>query len=587
MAFLNRTVSGLLLRDDFSSANGAAGASYSRVSDPTRVAFDRHPTPIISTSGAGIDFQGCRDAQWFMEPGQPWRIIYVSGTGASGWEQILAESSDRGQTWSKSQLPMHKQKTGTPADGNYGGIGVGWIEKRGGTYYEHRGTAAGHSGGVLTSPYYGDLWTTTDWINWTFVLSYGPLTVWATANAYPGSVYLDGSTYRLFIGGDTDNINRSVGYQTSTSPSGAFTLNTTPQVTGALWDAQGRTVENPKVIYDSWINRYLMLVNLVDPSNSFADRNGIVLSSSVSDWSGAKAYYIQDYMRPCDSNYSPIGMATPIMSAEGIPVIDGATGFMPTLFDADPTDANHIGRKLFTNVLEPALYRLHFSGTTRESYPWTLSHTDVHAEFEVDFAALATGADVSFEYRSNGTAGYRMRIRADAAGPRLQLQKMDGTIIFSNTTNLTIIPGLMHRIRVSCVGTSHKAYLDGELDINVTDSTYSSGSQVALSATNCTADIRLFHARTSDTITVRGLAAAQSITIRAAGGLPVASVTANGSGIATFAYGHWPLSMVSGTVDAQTTDFLLWGGDDVTLTGYTPPKPGTSASGIPVFASGQ
>jgi len=49
--------------------------------------------------------------------------------------------------------------------------------------------------------------------------------------------------------------------------------------------------------------------------------------------------------------------------------------------------------------------------------------------------------------------------------------------------------------------------------------------------------------------------------------MQIAAVTADGSGVATYAAVHYPFSRVEFVPgsDAQTSDGLLWGGDDVTV----------------------
>jgi hypothetical protein len=199
-------------------------------------------------------------------------------------------------------------------------------------------------------------------------------------------------------------------------------------------------------------------------------------------------------------------------------------------------------------------------------------HSDFVAEFEVDFDGYtASGSYIALEYRSNGTTGYRLMLKNEASG-KLRLETMAGTTV-QDGTGVAMTSGVAMRIKVAVSGTTHKAWLNGELQVNVTDATYASGTQLAFVGKNCTGDVRLFHVRSGDALTVHGLGAGEQIWLRTHGELPVDTVTANGSGIATYTGTHYPISRVQGSAgDQRTSDGLLWGGDDLTYP--TPPPSG-------------
>jgi phage-related protein len=573
---LTRNTAGLLIQELFDAANGwTAGTGFSRVADPALAVFTRLPSALLQPGAAGSpDVDGVREGQLYVESPHLWYMFYDAGDGIGGWRCHCATSTDRGKTWTKRGALQNQVTNG--AGGSFPAVAMGWIEKRGSTYYQHRVIAAGWfpdpDRGLPGGPYTGDTWTATDPLGtWTWVSNWGPTPgTWCAVEQLPGNVYFDGSTYHMMVEGQNGSGGYKAGRQSSSNPQGPWTLDPVPQFSASSFD--GYPPENGRTFFHPTLNKYVQLFNLIDPSGTHTSRNVVALSSSITDWSSSTHYYTQRKQAPnADTSARAIGVQTHITGPEGKLVHEN--GYTPFVYDADPQRSSpgwHRGRSIRSAVFEPATYRLRYSDATatRHRYNKTFAHTDFVAEFSVQFPITLTGGDVAFEYRTNGTTGYRLRVRGDVANPRLLLEKMDGTVVQNNITGSAIVDsGVLLSIRVKVTGNLHEAWIDGEQQINITDSTYSSGSEIALSAVNSTADIRLLSVYSSDVITIRGLNPSQTVTLRTHGELPVATVTADAVGVATYSAFHYPISRVEklAGVDGQASDMLLWGGDDVTV----------------------
>lgn len=564
---LTRDTSGLILREDFSAANGwTTGSGFSRVAAPTLVTFGRLPSPILSPGGVGTaTYDGIRECQIFKESDSLWYAVFDAGNGTTGWRQFVCSSTDEGLTWT---TPATLIGLTNGAGGNHAAVATGWLEKRGSTYYLHRVLTetifTAPNAGLPNAPYLGDTWTASDPLGtWTWVRNWGPGTGWASVELLPGSVYFDGTTYHMMVEGNDSVGQYQAGRQYSSSPGGPWTFDTTAQFSDS--DFFSFAPENGKVFYHPF-GKFVQAFNLIDPAGDHTSRNAIAVYSNIATAASPAIYHTQRKQTPnVDTNARAVGVQTHLTGPDGSLIHEN--GFVPFVFDTEPRATSpgwHSGRSIYMGVYEPATHYLSYSDATatRNRYPKTQSHTDFDLSFNVRWPVSFDGGDVSFEYRTNGTTGYRLRARSDDAAPYLRLEKMDGTSIQDASSGVALVPGMMTTIRIQVVGNQHKAWADDDLQIDVPDSTYASGTQVAISAVNCTAEMRLLTVMTSDTITINGLAPSSDVTLRAAGGLPVATVTANGAGVATYAASHYPMSRVD---ENQTSDMLLWGGDEVTI----------------------
>lgn len=580
---LTRNTTGLLIQEDFSASNGwSAGTGFSRVQEPALVSFGETPSPLLQPTLASADLAGVREGQLFVDNDGTWYMLYDAGDENTGWLQFIAKSTDRGVTWVKQGAQSIGYNNGSA--GNYAAVATGWLEKYGSTYYMQRipvGTviSSGVNKGLPADNFTGDVWTASSILgSWSFVRSY-TTTGWTVSYRLPGSQVLSGGTYYMFIEGNTVS-DVEVGIQTASSPSGPWTLGGSPQF-GSSSFAGPRNPENAKVFYHPTLGYYTMLLNLISVDGTHTDRNSVVFSSSISDWSSAIfPPPIQRVFDPDTVNASTaVGVITHIIGPDGALVQQN--GYIPAVYDTDPQQESpgwHIGRSIRGTVLEPAAYRLNYTDatTTRHSYSKTLSHTNFVAEYEVDSSVSNSDSDIAFEFRSDGSSGYQLRIRLGGASNWLGLYKMDGTLIQDGTVSRAGTEnGMMMHVRVSAVGSKIDAWLGGEHQIDTTDTTYSSGTTIALSGKHVTANVRLFHMTTNKTIVIRNAGAGATVTLRTFGDLPMVQVTADGSGNASYDGTHFPIYAIESSInpgnDYLTSDNILWGGDDVTL-GSLPPQ---------------
>ncbi len=223
MPSLNRTVNGLLLQEDFTSANGwTSGTGFSRVADPALITFGATPSPMLQPGGVGsADFDGVREGQLYIE-GSNWYLLHDAGDGVTGWKQFLATSTDRGFTWTKAAQSIGYDNG---SGGSYAAVATGWIEKRSSTYYMHRAlatinTASSPDTGLPAVPYWWDIWHCAT-INgtYTFDRAITSGTGWYSDDLLPCSVIFDSGSYTAFVEGETTTGGFKAGYSTASSPS--------------------------------------------------------------------------------------------------------------------------------------------------------------------------------------------------------------------------------------------------------------------------------------------------------------------------------------------------------------------------------
>lgn len=620
---LVRTTSGLIFRDTFASLSawtdnsGGAWVVYTGV--PCFVCFDPHPTALLGPDG-GANGAGLREPQLVIDDDGTWKLLYDSGTGLSsgdnGWRQFWALSTDRGLTWSR-QGPVG-MGLNNGSGGTYAATATGWLEKRGSTYYDHRvvtnNTFAAPNYGLPAVPYSWDIWTAADIHGpWTFNQLIAPGGAsWDTDDVVPGSVYFDGTTYTMFAEGTLNSTGViSMGYFTSSSPTGTWTIqtvllnrssaawpNTTPDTT--------RNPENPKVWFNNFLQLFVMTVNVINPAGNGTDRNSMILASTITGLASAPFLVAFQYLCPMDQDIGTstsfataksIGVSAPVMKANSAPV-ESADGFQGIVFDTSPTGASsganpwQLGRSIYAAVLEPSANaaRNTTAGATFGTLTHNVSHGDFVAEFALQlYAAQAATDNIAFDFRSDGGGaswnGYRLlfpnfgfpALQKFVAGSPTTLQTASGTAL-GTTYPLT------NRIRVSAVGSHIQCWLDGEVQIDFTDSTYATGTQIDFAGNNqgVATDVRLFHMRKGASVTVTGLVAGAPVVLRDASGLPVIQGTAAGASLTLAQLNHYPLhSMDIGGVNYKPQDGgLIWGGDtfNVTCPPVVVPSPPSASS---------
>lgn len=199
-----------------------------------------------------------------------------------------------------------------------------------------------------------------------------------------------------------------------------------------------------------------------------------------------------------------------------------------------------------------------------------------HGEFVADFAIMANGAGgtINLFYRLQGASslsdGYRIALDMSGAGPvaASAAKLVSGTAAAQNgataTRTIKAVRKLHHRLTVSVQGAAHTVSVDGEVQLSFNDAAFPTGVALALqgvSPDGMDAEVRPYAIRKSNTVTVGGVTAGQVVTLRAAGGIPLASVTATGASV-TLTAPHYPATSIDvGGVQRHAPVGGIWGGD--------------------------
>lgn len=377
---LKRTVTGLLLSEDFSAPSGwtSGGVFATDSTRPSYVCFDRSGTIALSP-GATTDAGGVREGAMLIDDDGKWYLYNGSGDGTSGaggpWRPQVSYSLDRGATWTHyGSMGIDLRKDETPAHGNWAARDLLAAEKRGSIYYLYVMSALNVSADnglnvVPAQPYRSDIFTATNPLGpWTWQAQTCDIgaggAIDENAN-YAGFNYLDSATYRLFtsvIGGGGGTFHISV--STASSILGPYTKSGVSVLPAAI---EG-TPENPKVWFSTALNRYVMTCNQINQGASVTDKNSAFYSGSVTDWTLAKRL---DFQRICPADAGvAVGIWSPFVNSSGV-MIDAATGIVPGTFDADPVPNNvspyHLGRKLRYAQLEPSAWALRYDPSQKGS----------------------------------------------------------------------------------------------------------------------------------------------------------------------------------------------------------------------------
>ena len=195
-----------------------------------------------------------------------------------------------------------------------------------------------------------------------------------------------------------------------------------------------------------------------------------------------------------------------------------------------------------------------------------------HADAVFDYAINGTGGNVDLFYRlqsaTSGANGYRIRLDMSGAGPVASTASkvVGGTVtgLGGNTGTRTInaLATFPHRVKITVSGSTHTVAIDGETQLSFTDATYATGVGIGQSCDIAVAyKVRALNVRKSDTVTVQGLTNGQVVTLRAAGGLPMATAVASGT-TATITGPYFPASSIDvAGVQRYAVSGGIWGGE--------------------------
>lgn len=565
---ISKQSTGLILKESFDTLGGwVSTGGWQSVAASHLTSFNPSDIPCMSGRSINGTTAGAREGQIIILAGV-WYLIHDSGDGYNGWREFLAKSTDRGLSWNNlGATPEGVSKIG---GGAWAAVANGWVERRGGTVYRHRVVAqnsfAFPNVGLPGGPYYWDTWSASSIEGpWTAIRNIATeVGTWAANQKLPSCTVFDGSTYHHFAQGEGGS-GYCVGRTTSNDPDGDFTT-AGAQIAGpSTTGFYGRQCENCKVFYSDHLGKWVMLVNLINTGGTFTDANAFLTSSSLTDWSGATGVIFQKVC-PIDNGNLAIGVSCHITTDDG-ELVSGINGKIPFVFDGQPSmyssAGSHLGRKIFYSVLEPSTHvaRVSTAGDNTDSISRSISHSDFSAEFAMRFTS---GTSVAFFFRQDGSGnGYRITI---TKGSGLSLQKTVAgvtTTVSSGSGSQTADIYSPTRIKVTATGTSIKAWLDGEIQINSTDTSFSSGAEIRLSAKAAVADLWLLSMRNSDSLTISGMAPGSSAIIRGAGGVPYAAAIANDNGQATATLPHWPHDEIE--INGVSYNGEIWGGDSFSV----------------------
>lgn len=529
MPNLARSATGLLLNErweDIGSWTAEAGWSLART--PMFVALPRSGVVTLAP-GAGSDAGGIREGHMYIEDGT-WYLWYGAGDGTAGaggpWRPQLAISTDRGLTWSRQGAwNIGLNKTSTPADGAWAARDMLYLDKRSGKYLMQAMSAGAVTNNVPSQPYESDLFTADSLTGpWTFVRRsvVASASGFDSLDAYAGSPVYHAGTWYLFYSAVQTGSLYSVSYGTSTTPFGPWT-----KLGSSLAGIPG-SPENPKVFWSEALGRWVMLTNGVNTVAGLTDKNYVSISNSITDWSASTWVQTQ---RPCLSDGNlVVGIASPFYSLGGR-VINAHDGSIPITYDTDPTDTNHIGRKLRYTVLRacpgtaafsPSASSVVFTDnfnradgaignnwTLVEGTAFTISTNKCNVGSAVSSDVMVqTGAGTSVQdgevqadiecgeansiglvYRHTGAAAFYMfdlgRVGAGHTYVTCQLYKKDGTGYVAIGTALTSAAGSWpagsaRTARVTFNGSTHTVFFDGVQLGSVTDTTYSAAGSCGM-----------------------------------------------------------------------------------------------------------
>jgi hypothetical protein len=198
----------------------------------------------------------------------------------------------------------------------------------------------------------------------------------------------------------------------------------------------------------------------------------------------------------------------------------------------------------------------------------------------VNSVSLGSVSGLNSAYPSPGTIGI---FNGNGTGAR-QVSNLSITY----PPALTPAANIISRYKIVLNSTALSLYLDGELQVQATDSTFTSGESIAFWGQNAeTVNFMLLNMRNSDIVTITGTTSGMNYVLRSPGGLPLQVVTATGTSITFNAVGHYP----AGSVEQWDSGFtvsndmqlpggaFIYGGDSLEISSGG----GSSGGGAPLL----
>jgi hypothetical protein len=593
---LARTSSGLLYRSDGSLAGWTSGGDWSSVSTNRFVAA---PTGPIQAGMQSLPQKGESnmhvsdiDGSWYLSFGGK----IINDVPLPG----IQHSSDRGITWVDLGVVSFTPPTAVVSgfDLYYDPSGT-WINQA------TEGTPPSTPWGGINTPYFFKILQSTSGIAgpYSAVQTFANFSgTWGNTGLSAGGAYFDGTNYNLFAGGVNTVGVEVIGLLQGTSWSGSFTQ---PSPSTPVYDV---TVNGPNlsavsmfgcegayVALNSVLGLYVLIV--IGLANAGGTVNGYcysaILQTSTSLTFPTSGWKHIQWVCPADASAVVQQSAFVYAGKNNAPLL-GPNGEMLLITTGQAPGYNDLGigghdanQIALYAVLEPASAVLRYTGSADTTYRQlvrSLDHTDITIECVSELTGINGSGEFHITYRSDGTSnneyravlatGTHWRLDKIVSGTRSALAAGSGTQVYSNQ-GATL--GMLHRLKVQVIGNVHQAWLDGELQYTVTDtsSPFASGSHMTVAGIAINTDVINLSCRTSDTITVTGMQPNTSVWLRAACGIPIAPLIANSSGVGTISYGHFPLFSldIGGTDYTVGSDSRIWGGDTLQFSGLPASSP--------------
>jgi hypothetical protein len=597
---LARTASGLLYQSDGSLSGWTNGGDWSSV------AANRFPASPITPINAG-----CQKIQMKGEPklqivGNNWYLCYNDVVSLNGGAltslPAVQRSADRGITWCDLGLMTWISRTNN-------GIALGevYLDPVSGNWFLGAVTSPTLTpAGGLLGPFAFSVFSGTSNILGPYSLAQNITAfagTWANVNPGPGGVFWDGTHYNMFGSGGNVTSQSCCGIFQFTAFNSTFTQ---PSPSAPIYNfsldgpnltAVGMiSVEGEAFAYNPTLNLYMLTFTSAANDGNDYDYSLMIQSSATLTGFDTSSWKHVQWVCPADT-IKITSSSKIIHNGSNSTALTGPNGEMALITATQypgVTDipGHYVGLIASYAILEPASAVIRYTGaadTTYRQLVRSLAHTDITVECACELTGVnAGGGEFHIVYRSDGTGNneYRAVLAANTqwrldkyvGGTRSLLATGTGTQAYGNQ-GATL--GMLHRLKVQVVGNVHRAWLDGELQYTFTDSSspFTSGTSLSLAGIGSNCDVINLSARTSDTLTVTGMQPGTSVWLRAACGIPIAPVTANGSGVGTISYGHFPLYSldIAGTDYTVGTDSRIWGGDTLAFSGLPASAPSPPA----------
>jgi len=202
----------------------------------------------------------------------------------------------------------------------------------------------------------------------------------------------------------------------------------------------------------------------------------------------------------------------------------------------------------------------------------TAAHTDIVVEAAITPSTLGGTLNLFYRLAAGGSVQDGYRIALDLTGNNVMATGAYKVVAGAPTqlastasgAKIKAVANTYNRVSVSVIGNLHTISVDGEAQLSFTDSSFTSGAGIALQAVNTSgmnARVRSLTVRKSNTVVVNNVSPGQVVTLRGAGGIPLASVTASSTSAALTAP-HYPATSidVAGVPRYAVVDGI-WGGD--------------------------